>query len=83
MKENKVSIVITAYNVVEYLEKAVMSAVQQGVKEVIIVEDCSTDNTKDVISELIMKHSDKVKVVYNRENVGAGMSQNRYCRSQR
>lgn len=74
MKENKVSIVITAYNVVEYLGKALMSAIQQGVKEVIIVEDCSTDNTKDVISELVMKFSDIVKVIYNRENIGAGLS---------
>lgn len=74
MKENKVSIVITAYNVVEYLEKAVMSAIQQGVKEVIIVEDKSTDNTKDVITELVMKLSDIVKVIYNKENIGAGLS---------
>ena len=74
MKENKVSIVITAYNVVEYLKKAVMSAVQQGVKEVIIVEDCSTDNTKDVISELVMNLSSIVKVIYNEKNIGAGLS---------
>jgi glycosyltransferase involved in cell wall biosynthesis len=74
MKENKVSIVITAYNVAEYLEKTVFSAVQQGVKEVIIVEDCSTDNTKDVIAELVMNLSSIVKVIYNRKNIGAGLS---------
>lgn len=74
MKENKVSIVITAYNVVEYLEKAVMSALQDGVDEVIIVEDCSTDDTQVMTAELAMKHPDIVKVVYNRENQGAGMS---------
>lgn len=74
MKENKVSIVITAYNVAEYLEKAVMSALQDGVDEVIIVEDCSTDDTQVMTAELAMKHPDIVKVVYNRENQGAGMS---------
>lgn len=74
MKENKVSIVITAYNVADYLEKAVFSAVQQGVKEVIIVEDCSTDDTQVVTAELAMKHSDIVKVIYNEKNIGAGLS---------
>lgn len=70
----KVSIVITAYNVEEYLEKAVKSALQEGVDEVIIVEDKSTDNTAKVADNLYFQNSKMVKVFHNEENIGAGLS---------
>lgn len=70
----KVSIVITAYNVAEYLEKAVKSALQEGVDEVIIVEDKSTDNTAKVADNLYFQNSEVVKVLHNEKNIGAGLS---------
>lgn len=70
----KVSIVITAYNIEEYLEKAVKSALQEGVDEVIIVEDKSTDNTAKVADNLYFQNSKMVKVFHNEENIGAGLS---------
>lgn len=69
----KISIVITAYNVGEFIERAVRSALSQTYKniEVIIVEDCSTDNTKDIINDLVQQ-DDRIKVIYHDKNMGAG-----------
>lgn len=66
----KISIIITAYNVKDYIEKAIESAINQTYKdiEIIVVNDCSTDNTK----QLIEKYD--VKLINNKENVGAGLS---------
>ncbi|HYE29639.1 MAG TPA: glycosyltransferase family 2 protein [Allosphingosinicella sp.] len=48
-----VSVVMPAYNVADYLDKSVGSALSQGVDvEVLIVDDCSTDATPEVIRRL-------------------------------
>ena len=49
-----VSIVITAYNVEEWIRECVESALGQTFKEteVIVVEDCSTDSTRDILSDI-------------------------------
>lgn len=69
----KISIIITAYNVDKFIERAVKSVLSQTYKniEVVIVEDCSTDNTKDIIEQLA-NEDDRVKIVYHEENKGAG-----------
>lgn len=69
----KISIIITAYNVGNFIERAVKSVLSQTYKniEVFIVEDCSTDNTKDIIEQLA-KEDDRIKIIYHEENKGAG-----------
>lgn len=50
---SSVSIVITTYNRPQFLKRAVQSALQAGPDlEVIVVDDCSTDETPDVCAEL-------------------------------
>lgn len=68
-----VSIVITAYHVEKWIAKAVRSACRQtfGKLEIIVVEDCSTDNTRQVLSDIKDR---RVKVIYNPCNIGAGAS---------
>lgn len=72
----KTSIVITAYNVEQYIAKSIISAMQEGVGEIIIVEDKSTDNTLNIIKQI--KEDNKtdidIIIVENKENVGAGLS---------
>ena len=53
-KNIKVSVVITAYNVEKYIKKAINSVLNQTYKniELIVVEDCSTDNTLKIIKDL-------------------------------
>lgn len=69
----KISVIITAYNVDKFIERAVKSVLSQTYKniEVVIVEDCSTDNTKDIIEQLA-KEDDRIKIIYHEENKGAG-----------
>ncbi len=68
-----VSIVITAYNVEEWIMQAVESACSQTMKdiEIIVVEDCSTDNTRQLVSGI---KDWRVKLIYNNTNMGAGVS---------
>ena len=67
----KVSIVITAYNVEDYILRAVASVKDQTWPsvEIIVVEDCSTDGTLDVL-----KDEDGIKLIVNESNLGAGKS---------
>ena len=39
--------------------------------ELIVVDDCSTDNTRDILSKSYSK-SDKIKIIYNLKNMGKG-----------
>lgn len=50
MFNDKISIIIPAYNVSDYLEQCVLSLERQTYKniEILIVEDCSTDNTYEI-----------------------------------
>ena len=51
-----ISVVIPVYNAVRYLPKAVESAVKQNTEtELILVDDCSADNSYQVIEELRKK----------------------------
>ena len=70
----KISIVMTAYNVEQYIEEAMISCLNQTYKdiELIVVEDCSTDNTLAIIEEIAAKDS-RVEIIKHGINMGAGM----------
>ena len=69
----KVSIVMTAYNMEQYIDKAIESCLNQTYKdiELIIVEDCSTDNTLDIIKSYKEK-DDRIVLMKHDVNKGAG-----------
>jgi len=65
----KFAIIITNYNNAQYLPDAIDSVLQQTFKdlELIIVDDCSTDNS----DEVIRKYKDnRIKYVRHQENMG-------------
>lgn len=66
-----VSIVMATYNGENFLNEQVASLINQTYQsiEIIIVDDCSTDNTKTIIKQLISKHGN-IKFVENEKNVG-------------
>lgn len=70
-----VSIIITAYNVENFLQQTIESCMNQTFKdiEIILVEDCSTDSTKKIITDL-MKKDNRIRLVQNEKNYGAGQS---------
>lgn len=67
----KVSIVTTAYNIEAYIKKCLMSLVGQTYEdiEIIVVNDCSTDKTMDIVG---MFDDERIKVVNHEKNMGAG-----------
>lgn len=70
-----VSVVIAAYNAADTIERAILSSTaQQDVTvEVIVVDDCSTDGTRDVVSAIGEPH---VKLVALGRNRGPGGARN-------
>ncbi|PGK31196.1 glycosyl transferase family 2 [Priestia megaterium] len=73
----KVSVVIPCYNRSYIISKAIDSVLRQtyAKTEIIIVDDCSTDTTEQIISEYISKHSN-IKYIKNKTNLGAAESRN-------
>jgi len=46
----KFTIVITTYNRLDFLKRAINSALEQTIKcEIIVVDDCSTDGTEEYV----------------------------------
>lgn len=71
--KNKVSIVIPNHNYGNFVSEAIESALNQTIPaEVIVVDDCSTDNSKDII-----KKYPKVTFIENAKNIGVSESRNK------
>jgi glycosyltransferase involved in cell wall biosynthesis len=74
----KLSIIIPAYNEEKtihlILDKVLAVKLDGGLeKEIILVNDCSKDNTQEVIEQYIQQHPDAGLVLYNHEvNMGKG-----------
>ena len=68
MKE-KISVLIPTYNVGKFVEKAIRSVMQQSYTnlEIIVVDDCSTDDTFSVLQRLA-KEDSRIKLFRNETN---------------
>ena len=66
---NKVSIVLPTYNGQDHIEKAIDSVMNQSYAnwELIIVNDCSTDSTKQ-IAEHYAKNDERIRIITNEVN---------------
>lgn len=66
-----VSVIIPAYNVDKYLRKCIDSILAQTYKniEIIVVDDCATDNTDKIIKEYEKKFSN-VQALHHPQNMG-------------
>lgn len=73
----KVSLIIPVYNVENYIEKCLNSALNQTLDdmEIIIVNDGSTDSSKKIIDKYIEKYKNKIKY-FEKENGGLSSSRN-------
>lgn len=71
-KSKKLSIVIPCYNEENNIEAIIEKVLQSPVenKEIIIVDDCSTDNTRDVLRDKIEPLVSRV--IYQEKNGGKG-----------
>lgn len=74
MEENvKVSVVVTAYNKQDSIEQCLTSIINSSYNnlEIIVVNDASTDDTLSVIRKI---EDDRIILIDNKENMGAGLS---------
>jgi len=73
-----VTIGLTAYNAVDTVERAVASALAQTWRpiEIVAVDDCSTDGTRELLDRLAARHPE-LRVFSNAINSGVSVSRNR------
>ncbi len=77
MKNNDlVSIVMPSYNTARYIEETIKSVLGQTYPfwELIIVDDCSTDSTDEVVKQFLS--DERIKYLKNEKNSGAAVSRN-------
>lgn len=79
MSEPLVSIYITSYNQNEFIEDAIVSAVEQDYDnlEVVVSDDASTDGSQEIIREMAKKYPDRLRVSLQEENKGITENHNR------
>ncbi len=73
----KISVIIPAYNVQDYIGECVESILRQDIKEIeiICIDDCSTDDTLKIL-EQYAKNYKCVKVYKNDQNAGLAKTRN-------
>ena len=78
-KEELVSIIMPAYNCGDFIGTTLDSVINQSYKnwEVIVVDDCSTDNTAEIIQEYIRRKDSRIKYHKLGENSGAAVARNK------
>lgn len=83
MIDGLVSIIMPSWNTAEYIEESIKSVINQSYEnwELIIVDDCSTDNTDDVIKRFL--GDTRIKYLKNEKNCGAALTRNKAIREAR
>ncbi|WP_294379379.1 glycosyltransferase [uncultured Clostridium sp.] len=74
----KISVIVPVYNNEKYLERCINSLIKQTLKEIeiILINDCSTDGSLNILKEYEKKYSDKIVVISHKEKKGPGGSRN-------
>lgn len=72
-----ISVIIPVYNVEEYIDKCIESVVKQTHNniEIIIVDDCSTDNSGVIIDKWAEKDP-RIISIHNNKNIGVNNTRN-------
>lgn len=75
-----VSIIMPSYNTASYIADSIQSVLEQTYKdwELIIVDDCSLDNTDEVVQVFLIDQ--RIRYIKNEKNNGAAISRNRALR---
>lgn len=73
--ENKVSVIMPAYNGERYISGAIESILNQTYDnfELLIIDDCSTDNTMEIVKKY---KDDRIRIISNERNMGIAFSRN-------
>ena len=73
----QISVLVPVYNTSKYLKECLDSIIQQTFKdiEIICVDDCSTDNSQEILQEYAKKDH-RIKIYKNDANVGVSITRN-------
>ena len=84
MINDLVSIITPTYNNSEFIKQTIESVQKQTYKnwEMIVVDDCSTDRTPELIKKISQK-DDRIKYIKLKKNSGAAIARNRALRESR
>lgn len=68
----EISVITTNYNHKQYLRQSVESILNQQYPdfELIIIDDCSTDGSQDLIHELAKEDKERIRTIFLKENRG-------------
>ena len=84
MYQYDISVVIPTYNVETFIIEALDSVVAQTFKgrvEILLIDDCSTDNTPHIIEEYKNQYAHlPIRILYQEENMRQGTARNRGIR---
>lgn len=74
--ENLVSVIMPSYNTAKYIPDSINSVLSQTYRnlELIIVDDCSTDNTDEAVKPFLSDN--RIRYLKNEKNSGAAVSRN-------
>lgn len=78
MEEDKVTVVTPTWNSAKYIRETIKSVQDQTYPnwEMVIVDDCSTDNTVEIIKEMVTQDS-RIKIFQLSKNQGAAAARNK------
>ncbi|HRF70488.1 MAG TPA: glycosyltransferase family 2 protein [Candidatus Pelethenecus sp.] len=76
--ENKISVIMPAYNASKYIGKAIISVIKQNYSnlELIIIDDCSSDNTSEIIQQF-QKNYENIVYIKMENNSGVAKTRNK------
>ena len=78
----KVTVIVPIYNVEAYLGRCLDSLVKQtcGDYEIIGINDCSPDNSQQILEEYSRRYPKKLTALVNEQNIGLGRTRERGIR---
>ncbi len=79
MSQTKISVIMPVFNAEKYILKAVQSILSQTEKdfELILIDDCGTDKSVEIVSKL---EDSRIRILKNNENRGIAWCRNRGIR---
>ena len=79
----KISVYITSYNKIQYIEQSIKSVLSQTLKpfEIVIIDDASQDGSRGIIQSYASQYPDLIFPIFNENNLGIANCRNKALRT--